>query len=104
MSNYSILQQNTLLGFSEGAQHLYLRLCDAYQAHAGQEGERRAFLDACHYEEKVGEVLSYILKMMPIIVPEYGSIGADRPWVRDLERFFADRYLHNFMHREEPIQ
>jgi hypothetical protein len=88
MSNYSILQQNTLAGLSEPAQFLYLKLLDVFQGHKAS-GERKAFLAACLFEDRCAGVLDYILRNMP---------GAPDDRTRsELARFHAERWRHNFM-------
>lgn len=90
MSNYSVLQQNTLAGLSDGAGKLYLDLCDRYQAHKSDASERRAFLEASRYDERVGGVIDHILRNYPC-----GDLPSET--ITSLSQFFADRYRHNFM-------
>lgn len=90
MSNYSILEENTLAGFSETAGCLYLKLLDVFQG-----DERRAFLTACRYEDEAGGVLDYIMLHGPV-----GPTGQLDPITyRELSRFMAERWRHNFMER-----
>ena len=93
MSNYSTLQQNTLLGFSETAGCLYLNLLDKYQGWNTNDGERMAFLEAHRYENSVGETLDYILDGAPMW-------SLDPSTKKSLSGFFADRWRHNFMEQE----
>lgn len=88
MSNYSILMQNTLDGLSETAGCLYLKLLDVFQGHT-KEGERKAFLAACDYEEKFGATLDYILRNMPD--------APDDETRATLSQFFSERFRNNFM-------
>lgn len=82
MSNYSTLQENTLFGFSEAAGALYLALLDRYQ-----QDERRAFFDACEFEDRVSRKLDRILRHM----------NPDQKTFTTLSKFFAERWRHNFM-------
>lgn len=84
MSNYSILQKNTLDGFSESAGILYLKMLDVFQ-----QNERKSFLVACRYEDKCAGVLDYIMRNMPN--------APDAETRQSLSQFFAKRWRHNFM-------
>ena len=84
MSNYSILQQNTLDGFSESAGILYMKMLDVFQ-----QNEHKAFMAACRYEDKCAGVLDYILRNMPN--------APDDETRCILSQFFADRWRNNFM-------
>lgn len=88
MSNYSVLQRNTLDGLSDMAGILYLKLCDAFEAHKGAANERKAFLAACRFENGCAETLDHILTRYP---------GFAHIALADLRRFFAERWRHNFM-------
>lgn len=90
MSNYSILQQNTLAGLSEMAGHLYLKLIDQFEGHKSPDNERRAFLAACRFEEGCGETLDYTLRHAPLANMDDGTLST-------LSAFFAERWRHNFM-------
>jgi dsDNA-binding SOS-regulon protein len=79
---------NTLNGLSETAGELYLKLLDVMQGHT-REGERKAFMSACRYDQKCGEVLDYILRNAPNAPDERTRI--------ELSRFFAERWRNNFM-------
>lgn len=87
MSNYSILQRNTLDGFSETAQVLYLKLTDVFQGN-----ERKAFAVASFYENRCGNVLDYIMRNSP-------AHQLDARTISQLSAFFAERWRHNFMER-----
>lgn len=89
MSNATILAENTLAGFSDGAQKLYLDLMDKYRGWSDRAGERRAFFEAYRYERLVGRTVAYILRNAPTI--------QQGPHIVKLERFLADRWRHNFM-------
>lgn len=90
MSNYTILAQNTLDGLSETAGILYLKLLDVFEGHRSKDGERKAFLTACRYEDKCGEVIDYILR-------NSSAHSIDSRTMADLSRFFAERWRNNFM-------
>ena len=85
MSNYSILQHNTLYGLSETAGILYLRLCDQYR------DERRAFLEADRYDNRCGEVLHKVLYEYP------GFAEIPQQVKTDLSRFMSERWRNNFI-------
>ena len=85
MSNYSILEQNTLAGFSETAGCFYLKLIDVFKG-----DESKAFFVANQYERKVGNVFDYILAYNPVW-------KADASTKTQLSAFFAERWRHNFM-------
>lgn len=87
--NLPNLVANTLDGFEEGAQHLYLALLDRYQGWSDREGELRAFRGACHYSDGAGGIFEHILDRGPGVPP-------DGPWKGELKKFMADRWLHNF--------
>jgi hypothetical protein len=91
MSNYSPLQHNTLAGMSETAGILYLKLCEKYQAHKSPAYERRAFFDACKFEEKCAGVFDHILHRYE----GFAHIPADVK--TSLADFMAGRWLNNFM-------
>ena len=82
--NYSTIQKNTLDGLSESAGVLYLKLCDVFCG-----DERRAFLEACRYEDRVARVLGYILRRAPLTIDDRTRT--------DLSTFFAERWRNNFM-------
>lgn len=84
MSNYSILQQNTLLGLGETAGVLYLRLCDQFR------DERRAFFEACRFDKRVAGPLDRIWRS-PCFddMPDHTR--------QELNVFMAERWRHNFM-------
>jgi hypothetical protein len=88
--NYSPLQRNTLDGLSETAGVLYLRLCDAFEAHRSRANERRAFYAACDYEDKVGAPLDFVLRHNPVHAIDESTFSA-------LSTFFAERWRNNFM-------
>lgn len=90
MSNLPTLQQNTLHGFSETAQSLYLTLLDKFQGWNSPSGEMAAFIAADHYERKCGDVLDHILRNAPV-----WNLPADV--MSELSKFFAERWRHNFM-------
>jgi len=92
VTNYSPLQQNSLAALSQTAGHLYLKLVDAFEAHRSPDNERRAFLAACDYDEKVGGVVDYIIRNSP-------AHDLDASTMSQLSAFFADRWRHNFMQR-----
>jgi hypothetical protein len=89
VDNYSILERNTLDGFSEPAGILYLKLLDVFQG-----DERRAFIVACRYEDRFAALIDYILRNMP------GPLRPNEKTRRDLFQFFTDRWRHNFMERQ----
>jgi len=90
MSNYSTLTENTLMGLSEMAGILYLKLLDAYQGHSSAANERKAFYAACHFDNNAGDVLDYILRNNPVHnLPE--------KIISELSEFFAARWRNNFM-------
>lgn len=95
MDNYSPLQRNTLAGLSDISGLLYLQLCDKYEAHKSQDRERRAFLDACECEEKMGEVISHIIYEYP------GFETVSEEVKHDLCSFFMKRWLNNFMEKRK---
>lgn len=84
MSNYSVLQHNTMHGFSETASVLYLDLVDKLQC------EKKAFFAACKYEEKLGILLEKLFT---------SYFELDKEVLIQLSTFFAKRYMHNFMER-----
>jgi len=97
MGNYSPLMRNTLDGLSDGAGSLYLKLFEKYQG-----DERKAFLEACRYEESCGEVVSLMIEKACEISAQDGIVATNPNARRDLEVFFADRWRHNFMKEPTP--
>ncbi len=95
-SNLPILAQNTLLGLSETAGILYLKLLDQFEGWSNPANERRAFLTACDYEDRCGSVLGHILTAYPGFSHVAGKTRAD------LSRFFSERWRHNFMPHLSP--
>lgn len=95
VTNYSILQENTLAGFSETAGCLYLRLLDIFQNH-----ERKAFLAAREYEEKCGKFINLSFRKSLEIAyesPEIQFSQSAEDTLAQLSDLFAKRWLHNFM-------
>ena len=93
MSNYSILQINTLDGLSAAAGLLYLKLLDVYEAHKSKDNERRAS-EAARYDERCGSTIDYIL--------QYGPFENMNPKLKtDLLEFFAQRWRYNFMDKPQ---
>lgn len=94
MSNLPFLVRNTLDGFSDGAQKLYLDLLDRYQGWNDRKGELRAFHEAHVYEERVGGLIAHILRHGPLLdisrLPDPSVVDPD--YKGQVERFFADRY------------
>ena len=88
MSNYSILQQNTLAGLSETAQCLYLKLLGVFQGHT-KDGERKALFAASRYDDRFGDVIDYIMRNCPN--------KPDDKTRQSLSAFFAERWRNNFM-------
>lgn len=88
--NYTPLQCNTLDGLSEMAGCLYLDLCDLYRAHESQANERRAFLEACRFEDQAARTIDYIMDNNPV-----WTLNAEVK--SQLSQFFATRWLHNFI-------
>ena len=84
--NYSTLERNTLHGLSEPAGHLYLKLLDKYQG-SNRSGEKRAFLEACRYDEQVGRVTAKMLQGAPHF--------ADAETRSEVGRYLAERWMHN---------
>lgn len=89
MSNHSILVQNTLDGFSEASQHLYLTLLDAYQGHSNTTNELKALKATCRYEDNIGNTLSYILSN--------GPLSLDSKTKKELLKYFSERWKNNFI-------
>lgn len=90
--NYSPLQLNTKAGLSEGGFHIYLKLCDAYQANGSDANERRAFMEACGYDRDCGELLEYVARNSP-------AHDLDEDTIASVGRFVADRWFYNFRGR-----
>ena len=88
-NNYSILQRNTLDGFSETAGCLYLKLLDVFQGHKSGDSERRAFLEACLYEDAGG---GHVGKMLHN--PIHNASGET---ISGLSLFFSERWRNNCM-------
>jgi hypothetical protein len=86
--NHSILERNTLAGFSEAAGMLYLRLLDQYQG-----DEQRAFMAANQFEDQCAATLGNIIERYP------GFLDITTGTKSKLSRFFAERWRHNFMPR-----
>jgi len=87
MDNYTTLQRNTLDGLSETAGILYLRLCDQYR------DERKAFWEACRYDDSVGATFDYIVRNSP-------AHNLDESTITSLSRFMSERWRHNFMGKD----
>lgn len=85
MSNNSILEQNTLAGFSETSGILYLKLIETTQS------EKKAFLLADTYERLTGNKLDKILREFP------GFSGMPAEVRTALSKFFSERYRNNFI-------
>jgi hypothetical protein len=81
MSNYSILQQNTLDGLpSEEAKSIYLRGCS--------RNERQAFWAACQWEESLKPFLDKFLQMAS--EPFSGCVPDG------LREFFLERHFRTY--------
>ena len=96
MSNYSILQQNTLAGLSEAGGCLYLTLLDVFQGHT-KAGEHKALFAATRFDEQCGDVFDYILRNYFDELDEL-----DEKTRQSISAFFAERYRHSFMDKPLP--
>lgn len=85
MSNYSILENNTLYGFSEPTQNLYLKLLDTHQGRT-KGGEMRAFLEADRFERSIGRDLGKAL----LKAPHPAGVKVRK----EVGEFIADRWRH----------
>lgn len=97
-SNLPVGVQNTLLGFSDMGQHVYLLLMDKYNGWGSKENELKAFWAADRAERLAGDTFEKIINHM-CTMPEYQKIATSsiEEAKEALALFMAKRHINNFL-------